>query len=102
VNKWRTEIGAGAFIGSGTMLVAPVQVGAGSDHRRGLDHHARRAGGPAHARAQQAALAAGMEAPGEAVTEVRLTGDARNPSWHGPGSRALLDLLLLFRCRGWL
>ncbi len=30
VNKWRTEIGAGAFIGSGTMLVAPVQVGAGA------------------------------------------------------------------------
>jgi bifunctional UDP-N-acetylglucosamine pyrophosphorylase/glucosamine-1-phosphate N-acetyltransferase len=27
VNKWRTEIGAGAFIGSGTMLVAPVKVG---------------------------------------------------------------------------
>jgi bifunctional UDP-N-acetylglucosamine pyrophosphorylase / glucosamine-1-phosphate N-acetyltransferase len=29
-NKWRTEIGAGAFIGSGTMLVAPVKVGAGA------------------------------------------------------------------------
>jgi bifunctional UDP-N-acetylglucosamine pyrophosphorylase/glucosamine-1-phosphate N-acetyltransferase len=28
VNKWRTEIGDGAFIGSGTMLVAPVKVGA--------------------------------------------------------------------------
>jgi bifunctional UDP-N-acetylglucosamine pyrophosphorylase/glucosamine-1-phosphate N-acetyltransferase len=28
VNKWRTEIGEGAFIGSGTMLVAPVKVGA--------------------------------------------------------------------------
>jgi bifunctional UDP-N-acetylglucosamine pyrophosphorylase / glucosamine-1-phosphate N-acetyltransferase len=27
-NKWRTVIGAGAFIGSGTMLVAPVAVGA--------------------------------------------------------------------------
>jgi bifunctional UDP-N-acetylglucosamine pyrophosphorylase/glucosamine-1-phosphate N-acetyltransferase len=27
VNKWRTDIGDGAFIGSGTMLVAPVQVG---------------------------------------------------------------------------
>lgn len=27
VNKFRTEIGSGAFIGSGTMLVAPVQVG---------------------------------------------------------------------------
>ena len=26
-NKWRTDIGDGAFIGSGTMLVAPVQVG---------------------------------------------------------------------------
>jgi bifunctional UDP-N-acetylglucosamine pyrophosphorylase/glucosamine-1-phosphate N-acetyltransferase len=30
VDKWRTEIGAGAFIGSGTMLVAPVKVGAGA------------------------------------------------------------------------
>jgi len=30
VNKWRTEIGPGAFIGSGTMLVAPVKVGAGA------------------------------------------------------------------------
>jgi bifunctional UDP-N-acetylglucosamine pyrophosphorylase / glucosamine-1-phosphate N-acetyltransferase len=29
-NKWRTEIGEGAFIGSGTMLVAPVSVGAGA------------------------------------------------------------------------
>ncbi len=27
-NKWHTEIGDGAFIGSGTMLVAPVKVGA--------------------------------------------------------------------------
>jgi bifunctional UDP-N-acetylglucosamine pyrophosphorylase / glucosamine-1-phosphate N-acetyltransferase len=30
VNKWRTEIGAGAFIGSGSMLVAPVTIGAGA------------------------------------------------------------------------
>jgi len=29
-NKWRTEIGDGAFIGSGTMLVAPVRVGRGA------------------------------------------------------------------------
>jgi bifunctional UDP-N-acetylglucosamine pyrophosphorylase/glucosamine-1-phosphate N-acetyltransferase len=29
-NKWRTEIGDGAFIGSGTMLVAPVKVGTGA------------------------------------------------------------------------
>jgi bifunctional UDP-N-acetylglucosamine pyrophosphorylase/glucosamine-1-phosphate N-acetyltransferase len=29
-NKYRTEIGDGAFIGSGTMLVAPVSVGAGA------------------------------------------------------------------------
>jgi bifunctional UDP-N-acetylglucosamine pyrophosphorylase/glucosamine-1-phosphate N-acetyltransferase len=26
-NKWRTEIGNGAFIGSGSMLVAPVRIG---------------------------------------------------------------------------
>ncbi|MCC7462454.1 MAG: bifunctional UDP-N-acetylglucosamine diphosphorylase/glucosamine-1-phosphate N-acetyltransferase GlmU [Gammaproteobacteria bacterium] len=30
VNKWRTEIGDRAFIGSGTMLVAPVRIGAGA------------------------------------------------------------------------
>jgi len=29
-NKWRTHIGDQAFIGSGTMLVAPVKVGAGA------------------------------------------------------------------------
>ena len=29
-NKWRTTIGAGAFIGSNTALVAPVAVGAGA------------------------------------------------------------------------
>ncbi len=38
-NKHRTEIGDGAFIGSGTMLVAPVKVGEERHHRRGLDHH---------------------------------------------------------------
>lgn len=27
VNKWRTEIGDGAFIGSGSMLIAPVKIG---------------------------------------------------------------------------
>jgi bifunctional UDP-N-acetylglucosamine pyrophosphorylase/glucosamine-1-phosphate N-acetyltransferase len=27
VNKWRTEIGDGAFVGSGSMLIAPVKVG---------------------------------------------------------------------------
>jgi bifunctional UDP-N-acetylglucosamine pyrophosphorylase/glucosamine-1-phosphate N-acetyltransferase len=30
VNKWRTEIGSGAFIGSGSMLVAPVRIGDGA------------------------------------------------------------------------
>ena len=29
-NKWRTEIGNSAFIGSGSMLVAPVKIGAGA------------------------------------------------------------------------
>jgi len=29
-NKWRTEIGDRAFIGSGAMLVAPVKIGAGA------------------------------------------------------------------------
>jgi bifunctional UDP-N-acetylglucosamine pyrophosphorylase / glucosamine-1-phosphate N-acetyltransferase len=30
-NKWRTEIGDGAFVGSGSMLVAPVKVGEGAN-----------------------------------------------------------------------
>jgi bifunctional UDP-N-acetylglucosamine pyrophosphorylase/glucosamine-1-phosphate N-acetyltransferase len=31
VNKWRTEIGDNVFIGSGSMLVAPLKVGAGAN-----------------------------------------------------------------------
>lgn len=31
INKWRTEIGDNAFVGSGSMLVAPVKVGAGAN-----------------------------------------------------------------------
>ncbi len=30
-NKWRTEIGDNAFIGSGSMLVAPVKIGANAN-----------------------------------------------------------------------
>jgi bifunctional UDP-N-acetylglucosamine pyrophosphorylase/glucosamine-1-phosphate N-acetyltransferase len=29
-NKWPTSIGEGAFIGSGTMMVAPLRIGAGA------------------------------------------------------------------------
>ncbi|HEU4653249.1 MAG TPA: bifunctional UDP-N-acetylglucosamine diphosphorylase/glucosamine-1-phosphate N-acetyltransferase GlmU [Steroidobacteraceae bacterium] len=31
VNKWRTEIGDNAFVGSGSMLVAPIKIGAGAN-----------------------------------------------------------------------
>ena len=31
VNKWRTDIGDNAFVGSGSMLVAPVKIGAGAN-----------------------------------------------------------------------
>ena len=31
VNKWRTEIGDNAFVGSGSMLIAPLKVGAGAN-----------------------------------------------------------------------
>lgn len=31
VNKWRTEIGDNAFVGSGSMLIAPVKIGAGAN-----------------------------------------------------------------------
>lgn len=30
-NKWRTEIGDNAFIGSGSMLIAPLKIGAGAN-----------------------------------------------------------------------
>jgi bifunctional UDP-N-acetylglucosamine pyrophosphorylase/glucosamine-1-phosphate N-acetyltransferase len=31
VNKWRTEVGDGAFVGSGSLLVAPVKIGANAN-----------------------------------------------------------------------
>ena len=31
VNKWRTEIGDNAFVGSGSMLIAPLKIGAGAN-----------------------------------------------------------------------
>jgi bifunctional UDP-N-acetylglucosamine pyrophosphorylase/glucosamine-1-phosphate N-acetyltransferase len=31
VNKWRTEIGDNAFVGSGSMLVAPIKIGANAN-----------------------------------------------------------------------
>jgi bifunctional UDP-N-acetylglucosamine pyrophosphorylase/glucosamine-1-phosphate N-acetyltransferase len=34
-NKWRTEIGDNAFVGSGSMLVAPVKVGEGANTAAG-------------------------------------------------------------------
>ena len=34
-NKWRTEIGDGAFVGSGSMLVAPVKIGADANTAAG-------------------------------------------------------------------
>ena len=42
-HKHRTTIGEGAFIGSGTMLVAPVRCGRGRQDRRRLGGYARRA-----------------------------------------------------------
>ena len=41
VSKHRTEIGAGAFIGSNTALVAPVKIGDGAIVARGLGDHRR-------------------------------------------------------------
>jgi bifunctional UDP-N-acetylglucosamine pyrophosphorylase/glucosamine-1-phosphate N-acetyltransferase len=60
VMKHRTRIGKRAFIGSDTMLVAPVTVGDGAHDRLGLGHHrrrARRGGGPWPG-------AAGQQSPG--------------------------------------
>ena len=35
VNKWRTEIGDNAFVGSGSMLVAPIKIGANANTAAG-------------------------------------------------------------------
>ena len=42
--KHRTVIGAEAFIGSNSSLVAPVRIGRGANVTRGQRHHRRRAG----------------------------------------------------------
>ena len=52
--KYRTEIGAGAFIGSNSALVAPVSIGDGRDRRRGIGDHPGCRGGRARARARRA------------------------------------------------
>ena len=49
-----TVIGAGAFIGSNTALVAPVTRRRRRDRRRGLGHHPRRRARQPRARAQRA------------------------------------------------
>ena len=64
-NKHRTDIGDGAFIGSGAMLVAPVTVGDGCDDRRGLHDHEAGAGGQAHGGAQPPGHDRGLEAAEE-------------------------------------
>jgi bifunctional UDP-N-acetylglucosamine pyrophosphorylase / glucosamine-1-phosphate N-acetyltransferase len=54
VMKHRTVIGKRAFIGSDTMLVAPVTVGDGALTASGLGHHRGRAGrGVGHRPARQ-------------------------------------------------
>ena len=57
-NKWRTDIGDGAFIGSGSMLVAPVKIGAGATIGAGstITHEAP-AGELTLGRARQATIA---------------------------------------------
>ena len=76
-NKFPTHIDDGAFIGSGTMLVAPVRVGAECHHRCRLDHHQGRASGEADTRALEAGHARRLEAPRpeEALNGIR-------PAWH--------------------
>ena len=76
VNKWRTEIGAGAFIGSGTMLVAPVKVGAGATIGAGSTITKDTPDGQAHARAQQAGHDRELEASGEEVLSIRRATDS--------------------------
>ncbi len=64
-NKWPTVIEDGAFIGSGSMLVAPVRIGAGGDHRRGFDHYPECAGRRTHADPGETDHDLRMEASGQ-------------------------------------
>ena len=70
-NKWHTEIGDGAFIGSGSMLVAPVKVRGRRNDRRRLDDHQGHARRQAHPRAQQAVDARRLETAREAADRLR-------------------------------
>ena len=49
-SKQHTTVGDGAFLGVDTMLIAPVEVGEGAQHRRRRRRHARRPGGQARRR----------------------------------------------------
>ncbi len=62
-NKHRTEIGDGAFIGSGTMLVAPVSVGEGATIGAGSTITKPAPAGQADGRAQPAADDRELERP---------------------------------------
>ena len=76
-NKWRTEIGDGAFIGSGAMLVAPVKIGDGATIGAGSTITSD---APAE-QADPGALAPGdasSNGSGRARTAIALTGTYRN------------------------
>ncbi len=81
--KSRTEIGAGAFIGSNTALVAPVKVGDGAIVGRGLGDHARRGARLAGRRARRAGRAAGL---GGALPRAQEGGEGRQGR-HGEKDR---------------
>ena len=62
-NKWPTAIDDGAFIGSGSMLVAPVRIGARATIGAGLDDQRERARRQAHADAAAASHRRGLGSP---------------------------------------
>ena len=74
-SKHKTDIGAGAFIGSNSALVAPVTIGDGRLCRLGLGHHQTRRGRRARGGARPAGGEGGLGegVPGEAQEGVRRT-----------------------------
>ena len=70
-NKWPTSIGDGAFIGSGSMLVAPVSIGAGATIGAGSAIVSAAPEGKLDARACAAGHRQGLEASAQAGNGTR-------------------------------
>ena len=91
--KHKTEIGAGAFVGSNSSLVAPLKIGAGRLCRLGLGGHPRRSRGCACGGARPAGASRGL---GQALSRGENAGQDA-PGQIGSGARigARVNVVLL-------